>query len=423
MEVKITPSVISGSIHAINSKSHVHRLLICAALSKEPSFILCPDTSDDIEATARCLCALGAGITRENGGFKVIPITKVPKDSLLNCSESGTTLRFLLPVAAALGADVKIYMSGRLPERPITPLTEQLAIHGCRVKNETHNILQCIGQLESGTYSIPGSISSQFISGLLFALPMLPGDSVLNIVGNLESVGYVNMTLDAVRASGITIISEENRFIIPGGQTFKAPKNSAGEGDWSNAAFWLSMGAISPAPITVTGLNHLSSQKDKRIIRILRRFGAEVDTTPDTATVSRNELHGIVIDASDIPDLVPVLAVVAAAAKGVTKITHAQRLRMKESDRLTAISTLLKNLGADVTERQDKLIINGTGNLAGGNVDSFGDHRIAMSAACASLICSSPVTISGAQSVRKSYPGFWNDFEAMGGKIERSDSD
>ena len=230
------------------------------------------------------------------------------------------------------------------------------------------------------------------------------------------------MTLDAVRASGITIIQEENRFIIPGGQTFKAPENAAGEGDWSNAAFWLSMGAISSSPVTVTGLNHLSSQKDKRIIRILRRFGAEVETTPDSATVTRRDLHGIVIDASDIPDLVPVLAVVAAAANGVTKITHAQRLRMKESDRLTSVSTLLKNLGADVTERQDKLIINGTGKLTGGNVDSFGDHRIAMSAACASLICSSPVTIAGAQAVRKSYPGFWDDFEAMGGKTERSGS-
>lgn len=422
MEVTITPSSVGGTVHAINSKSHIHRLLICAALSTEPTSVFCPNSSDDIESTARCLCALGAIINRAGPYYHVIPIQKHTQNALLHCSESGSTLRFLLPVAAALGIDVKLYMSGRLPDRPIDPLIDQITAHGCRVLRQTHNVIQCVGQLKYGEYTIPGDISSQFISGLLFALPLLGGESVLNITGTMESVGYVQMTLDTIAAAGIKIISQPGRFIIPGGQHYKLPQDVPVEGDWSNAAFWLAMGALSDKSVTCTGLNHLSTQKDKRIVRILRRFGARVTTTPDSATASAGKLEGIVIDASDIPDLVPVLAVLGAAAEGVTKITHAERLRMKESDRLSSITALLTSLGAEVRERRTRLVIKGTGKLTGGSVDSFGDHRIAMSAACASLICSSPVKLSGAQAVRKSYPDFWDEFERLGGIVERSDS-
>ena len=419
MEVKITPSQIGGCIHAINSKSHVHRLLICAALSKNPVTIYCPDTSNDIEATARCLCALGASVKRTDKCYEITPAGNNHADPLLNCSDSGSTLRFLLPVAAALGADARFYMTGRLPERPITPLTDQLIGHGCRIKNETHNILHCTGQLTPGEYFLPGNISSQYFSGLLFALPLLNGDSVIHIEGGLESVGYIQMTLDALSQSGINIIFEEDKFIIPGNQTYALPDYVKAEGDWSNAAFWLSMGALSKKSVICTGLNHMSSQKDKRIVRILRRFGASVTTTPDTVTVSFEKLHGIVINAADIPDIVPVLAVVAASAEGTTKFTHAARLRMKESDRLHSVTEMLKALGTDITEYPDKLIVNGNGTLKGGVIDSCGDHRIAMSAACASVICTDAVTVKGAQCVSKSYPAFWDDFESMGGKIER----
>lgn len=422
MEVKITPSQIGGCIHAINSKSHVHRLLICAALSKKPVTIYCPDTSNDIEATARCLCALGASIKRIDKCYEITPAESIPSDPLLNCSDSGSTLRFLLPVAAALGADARFYMTGRLPERPITPLTDQLIAHGCRVKKDTANILHCASQLTPGEYSLPGNISSQYFSGLLFALPLLNGDSVIHIEGDLESVGYIQMTLDALNQSGINIIFEGDKFIVPGNQTYSLPEYVKSEGDWSNAAFWLSMGALSKKSVICTGLNHKSSQKDKRIVRILRRFGATVTTTPDTVTVSFEKLHGIVINAADIPDIVPVLAVVAASAEGTTKFTHASRLRMKESDRLRSVTEMLKALGADITEYSDKLVINGSGTLKGGVVDSCGDHRIAMSAACASVICTDTVTVKGAQCVSKSYPAFWDDFEMMGGKIERQDT-
>lgn len=422
MEVKITPSQIGGCIHAINSKSHVHRLLICAALSKSKVTIYCPDTSNDIEATARCLCALGASVKRNGKCYEISPITQLHPDPLMDCADSGSTLRFLLPVAAALGLDAKFYMTGRLPDRPITALTDQLTHGGCRIKNDTHNILHCTGQLQPGEYSLPGNISSQYFSGLLFALPMLNGDSVIHIEGNLESAGYIQMTLDALKQAGINIIFEPDRFIVPGNQVYSLSDYVKAEGDWSNAAFWLSMGALSKKSVICTGLNHLSSQKDKRILRILRRFGASVTTTPDSATVSFERLHGIVINAADIPDLVPVLSVVAASAEGTTKFTHAGRLRMKESDRLHSVTEMLKALGADIKEYPDKLIINGTGTLKGGVIDSCGDHRIAMSAACASVICTSHVTVLGAQCVSKSYPAFWDDFETMGGKIERQDT-
>lgn len=422
MEIRITPSQAGGCIHAINSKSHMHRLLICAALSKQPVTIYCPDTSDDIEATARCLCALGASVRRIDNCYEITPIKNLPKESILNCGDSGSTLRFLLPVAAALGADARFYMSGRLPERPITPLADQLTKHGCKIQHDAADILHCSLQLVPGEYSLPGNVSSQYFSGLLFALPLLDGDSVIHVEGNLESAGYIQMTLDALSQAGVNIIFEKDKFIIPGNQVYALPDFPKVEGDWSNAAFWLCIGALSGKSITCTGLNHKSSQKDKRIVRILRRFGASVTTTKDSVTVSSQKLRGIVINAADIPDIVPVLAVVASSAEGITKITHAGRLRMKESDRLHSVTTMLKAFGADITEYPDKLIINGTGTLKGGTTDSFGDHRIAMSAACASVICTDTVTVKDAQCVNKSYPAFWNDFEMMGGKIERQDT-
>ena len=421
MEVRITPSNLSGTIRAINSKSHAHRLLICAALSDKPVSFYCPDTSDDIEATAACLRALGADIIRSHMGYEVKPISKVPSVSHLNCADSGSTLRFLLPVAAALGTEAYFHMTGRLPKRPITPLAEQLTAHGCNINTENENVLHISGQLNSGEYTLPGNVSSQYFSGLMFALPLLNGDSIIHIDGKPESVGYIKMTLDALNEAGVKIISQDDKFIITGNQKYALPSYVKAEGDWSNAAFWLSMGAFSKKSITCTGLNHRSSQKDKRIVRILRRFGANVTTTRDSATASFGNLHGIEINAADIPDLVPILSVVAAAAKGTTKITHAGRLRLKESDRLSSVTNMLRSLGADIEEHPDKLIINGTGSLKGGTADSFSDHRIAMAAACASVICTEPVIIKGAQCVKKSYPAFWDDFESMGGKIERTE--
>ena len=418
MEVTITPSSPGGVIKAINSKSHAHRLLICGALSSSPSFMSCESTSEDIEVTARCLCALGASIDYTDGGFKILPVREIPDNPFLDCGESGSTLRFLLPVVCALGANAQFYMAGRLPERPISPLTEQLEVHGCKIGKSSPRILKTGGRLQSGSYTIPGNISSQFISGLLFALPMTPDGGEITVTGKLESSGYVNMTLDALRLSGITVEASPSGYRIPGRQRYSLPEHTATEGDWSNTAFWLAIGAMSENSVTCTGLNHLSSQKDRRIVRLLRRFGAEVSTTPGTVTSKKGNLHGIEINAGEIPDLVPVLSVLAAAAHGTTKITHASRLRAKESDRLKSVSALISGLGGDIKETKDGLLINGTGELRGGIVESFGDHRIAMSAACASVICKTPVIIKGAQAVKKSYPGFWHDFETLGGKFK-----
>jgi 3-phosphoshikimate 1-carboxyvinyltransferase len=417
MEVTITPSALGGSVRAINSKSHAHRLLICGALSQSPSFVACENTSEDIEVTARCLCALGASIDYADGGFKISPVKEIPENPFLDCGESGSTLRFLLPVACALGANAQFYMAGRLPERPIAPLTNQLEAHGCRIGRASHRILKASGRLQSGSYTIPGNISSQFISGLLFALPMTADGGEISVTGKLESSGYINMTLDALKLSGIRTDAVPGGYRVPGRQRYSLPEHTGTEGDWSNTAFWLVTGAISENSITCTGLNHLSSQKDRRIVRLMRRFGAQVSTTPGTVRSEKRDMHSIEINAGEIPDLVPILAVAAAAARGTTKITHASRLRAKESDRLKSVTALISGLGGDIRETKDGLIINGTGELQGGTVDSFGDHRIAMAAACASVICRAAVTIKGAQAVRKSYPGFWDDFQALGGKI------
>lgn len=422
MEITVHPSKLNGTVRAVCSKSHVHRLLICAALSDKPVTILCPTSSDDIDATGRCLCALGAGITRFGGGYYVTPIKTVVKDALLDCNESGSTMRFLLPVAAALGIDAKFYMAGRLPERPIVPLTEELSRHGCRFKYDSRNILHCTGRLTSGVYTIPGNVSSQYISGLLFALPLVSGDSVIKIDGQLESAGYVQMTCNALSGAGVAIREEDGVFYITGSQRYHLPDCVSAEGDWSNASFLLAMGALSDGCVTCTGLNHTSSQLDKRIVRLLRRFGAEVKTSHDSAVVTGGKLTGITVNAADIPDLVPVLAVLAAKAEGVTKITHAQRLRMKESDRLHSTAQLITALGGNVREYSDRLVITGSGSLNGGTVDSFGDHRIAMTAACASLICKNSVTITNAQSVTKSYPTFWDDFADLGAEIYRTEA-
>ena len=210
----------------------MHRLLICAALSKQPVTIYCPDTSDDIEATARCLCALGASVRRIDNCYEITPVKNLPKESILNCGDSGSTLRFLLPVAAALGADARFYMSGRLPERPITPLADQLTKHGCKIQNDAADILHCSLQLVPGEYSLPGNVSSQYFSGLLFALPLLDGDSVIHVEGNLESAGYIQMTLDALSQAGVNIIFEKDKFIIPGNQVYALPDFPKVEGDW-----------------------------------------------------------------------------------------------------------------------------------------------------------------------------------------------
>ena len=422
MEITITPRPLRGKIEAIASKSMAHRLLICAALSQKETKIFLNESSEDIDATARCLNALGADIVRTDDGFSVSPIKKVPPVPVLDCGESGSTLRFILPIVGALGAKAKLVLSGRLPSRPLSPLWEELEKGGMTLSWENENTILCGGKLQSGAFALPGNISSQFISGLLFALPLLEGDSTLHLTGKAESVQYIKMTLSALETFGITFPFADSVYKICGGRcpALSGKTSLAVEGDWSNAAFWLSAGAISEE-ITMDGLSAASLQGDKEIINLLSRFGAAVSQTASSVSTRSENLKGIEIDATHVPDLVPVLAVVAAAAEGETKIFGAARLRLKESDRLKTVSQMLSALGGNIKETEDGLIIKGGTLLAGGTVDSAGDHRIAMSAAIASILCTGPVTVKGAEAVAKSYPKFWEHFSALGGQIERSD--
>ena len=408
----VAPGPRAGVIQIPASKSQAHRMLICAALSREPSRLILDGFSADIEATMQCLEALGARCEETANGLSVTPVGVCPAQARLDVGESGSTLRFLLPVLGALGVQAEIRMHGRLPERPLSPLWEVLEAHGMRLQQDG-TILHTDGQLIAGDYSLPGNISSQFISGLLFALPLLGGNSTLTVTGALQSARYVSMTEQALAEAGILTKKDGPVWQIGGGQCYASPAVQTVEGDWSNAAFFLCMGALSATGVTVTGLSSTSLQADRAITEILVRFGAELTVSEDAVTVRRGVLHGITLDAGPIPDLVPVVSCLAALCDGETRVENAARLRLKESDRLQTTAALLSALGGSVRELPDGLIISGRGLLSGGTADACGDHRIAMSAAMAACGCEGPVTVSGSECVAKSYPAFWEDFASL----------
>ena len=414
MNITVFPSSTSGKIRAIASKSVTHRLLICAAFANTPTSIRCEQTNEDITATVDCLCALGAKIQRNGIFYDVTPIKEINKNATLPCNESGSTLRFLVPICAALNGNFTFEMKGRLPYRPLSPLKELLEKNGILITRPTENTLSVSGELLGNNFNIVGNVSSQFITGLLFAFSLLRRKATLNITTKIESEPYINITLDALATFGINIIKKDNSFIVPENLIFIAPKELSVEGDWSNAAFPLSLGIIGKAPITVENLMSSSRQGDKKIVDILRAFGGKIEENGNSFTAYPSKLCGTEIDASNIPDLVPILTTIASVADGTTVICGASRLRLKESDRLMTVTSFLSTLGADIRETEDGLIIHGKNNLIGGYVSSFGDHRIAMSAAIAASVCTEDVTICGAEAVNKSYPDFWQDMKALG---------
>ena len=393
----IEPGARRGEVRAPASKSQVHRYLICAALTEHPVRVENAGDSQDIRATLACLNAL----LNTDGGTR-----------RLDCGESGTTLRFLLPLAGAFGADAEFMLRGRLPERPIEPLARELCAHGMNIEHRG-NILRCSGALRPGAFTLPGDVSSQFISGLLMVLPMLPGDSTLNITGQLQSAPYVAMTHEALRLSRISVTETADGYHIPGGQSYDAPEMMTVEGDWSNAAPFLCMGALSHSGVAVTGLNPESVQGDRAIVQILRELGAVVEICGDRVSVRRGTMHGAVIDAAMIPDIIPALAALCAAADGETRIVNAGRLRLKESDRLGGTARLLRALGADARVDGDSLIIRGRPELSGGMAETESDHRMAMAAAVAACACRGAVTVSAPGCVSKSYLGFWDDLSSL----------
>ena len=387
------------------SKSEVHRLLICAALSDRETEIFCESLNEDIEATVSCLNSLGADISFSEGVFSVKPIVNVPEKPVLHCRESGSTLRFLLPLTAHLGKSSSFITEGRLGDRPLSPLKEALEEAGI-IFTKNGNEIKVSGKCESTEFSIAGNVSSQFISGLIFMLTKTGGE--IEITGEAASRPYIEMTIDALRLFGCDVSFRESIITVPKTCPLLSPGTAEAGGDWSNAAFFLSAGVIGKRKITLSGLKDHSRQGDRKIIEILREFGGEIKVSEKSVTAFPSLLHGINIDSRDIPDLVPVLSVVAANAEGTTVIKNCSRLRLKESDRIEAVYNMIKNLGGKIRVENDSIIIEGSA-LRGGSVDAVNDHRIAMSGAVAAFASDGAVTINGAEAVKKSYPTFWDE--------------
>lgn len=412
--IKITPNLLCGKISAIASKSDVHRLMICAAFSEHKTTIHNITLSKDILATANCLESLGAKISFEKSDCIVLPIKKASEKVFLDCFESGSTLRFLLPVACAMSENVSVTGQGRLPSRPIAELIEVLK-QGNVVFDREALPLITKGRFCAGNYTISGNVSSQYISGLLFALSLIPKNSTLTLSSELESASYVDMTISALKKFGVNIEFKDNTYYIYGKEKLTSPKEITADGDWSNSAFFLISGAIGKE-ITVCGLDTESLQGDKEILNILERFGAKVSVSGTDITVSPLSLTSCTVDLKNIPDMLPALSVVACFAKGETHFTGGARLRLKESDRISSVAKMINDLGGCAKELKDGLIVSGKA-LAGGTVDSANDHRIAMAASVAASLCKDEVTILDPLAVNKSYPNFYKDFESLGGKV------
>ena len=460
MDITITPAKLHGTVPPVPSKSDLHRALICAALADAPTEILLPSpspVSEDIRATAACLKALGAGIEGdfgnskdpETGRIRVTPVRAVPKRVVLECGESGSTARFMIPVAAALCKEAHFTGSGRLPERPLSPLTAELEKHGYACSSD-HLPLTMTRTEKAGAsvpgifpenpvpgifpgnpvpdsipeYSLPGSISSQFITGLLLAAP-LTGGVRIRLSTPLSSASYVDMTIDTMERFGVTVNRTADGFeVLPA--SYRSPGTYRTDGGWSSAAFFIAADVLSsdPASYDRSAADTLPDPEHAVFVTDLRRDSLQGDRViaeiADDFRKRRTEGDPpeMTIDADSIPDLVPVIAVMAALTPGRTRIVNASRLRLKESDRLRTTAEMLSSLGAEITEQDSGLLISGKESLAGGTVSGCGDHRIVMSAAIASIGCRSEVTILGAEAVAKSYPSFWEAFAALGGRIK-----
>jgi 3-phosphoshikimate 1-carboxyvinyltransferase len=392
MIVRVHPGVLSGRVPAIVSKSAAHRALLLAAVSDRPMLVMPEAHSEDIDATLSCLAALGSSWESAPGGALVKPSTCEPSGEA-NCVESGSTLRFLIPLATAEGAATRFTGRGRLPERPLGPLTDALVDHGCAFDG-IKLPFTVSGKLTGGAFRLPGDVSSQFITGLLMALPLAGGGEIL-LTSPLESAGYVRMTISAMACFGVQVRSIEGGWAVPEGR-YHSPGALQVEGDWSNAAFFLAAGA------GVTGLDEASAQPDRAILPMLKEFHHPART----------------LDVRETPDLLPILAAVAATTPGETRFTGAARLRIKESDRLRAMAEGIRNIGGDASEEADGLAVRCEQPPEGGEADAAGDHRIAMALAVAATRCRGPVTILGAEAVGKSYPTFFDDFRRLGGRAD-----
>ena len=428
MKIKIKPGNLKGTIEIPPSKSYSHRAVIAAALAEngKKSKIDNLKFSVDITTTTDIMENWGAEIERFESALEIIGNggKVAPRDKYVQCNESGSTIRFLIPVGITSENELVFDGKGKLVDRPLDSYYKIFKEQGLKYETIGGKLpLTVNGKLKSGNYEIDGNISSQFITGLLYALPLLEGDSKLIINKNLESKGYVDLTLEILKLAGIEIVNNDYKsFDIRGNQTYK-PFNYTVEGDYSQVAFWIVAGIISANrdnEVKCLHVNKNSLQGDREIIEIVTRMGAKLEIFDDYVIVKPSKTKGTVIDISQCPDIGPILTVLAALSEGETRIINGERLRIKESDRITSIKTELNKLGANVAEEGDSLIIQGVQGFTGGvTVSAWNDHRIAMSLAVASSRCEKEIILEEAESVRKSYPHFWDDFVKMGGEIEK----
>lgn len=411
MDKKIIPSALSGEVIIPPSKSAAHRALICAALSEGTSRVSPFCTSHDLRATADCLKALGMNINEDKDGYTVSR-GETLKGGTLDFNESGSTARFLLPVAAALGANVTAVGKGRLPERPMDTLTKLFREHGVEVSSDSLP-MTLKGKITGGDFCIPGNISSQYISGLLLAAPLMDEDVNIILTTAPESVGYIDMTISAMEKYGIQVEKTANGWRVSKEQKYKKT-NTIIEGDWSQAAFFMSAAAIG-SDIKIKGLDFASLQGDMAALDVFAAFGANISIIDGVLHIKRGELRGIEVNARDIPDMVPAIAVTAAFAEGKTVIHSAERLRIKESDRIKTTLAVLTAMGIKTEEKQDGMIIYG-GAPKGAIIDGANDHRIVMSAAVGAAFAEGEGLITGCDAINKSYPEFFEDFKKIGGK-------
>lgn len=408
MDIQIRPKMLRGGVAVPPSKSVAHRMIIAAALADGVSTISNLYPSADILATMDCMRALGATIDFTDDTAVIEGIKKIPDKAVLDCHESGSTLRFLIPVACALGVNTEFLGSAKLPQRPITPFTDEFPKHGITFdfgKAESGCTLPCSvsGKLTAGKFKIDGGLSSQFITGLMFALPLLYGDSEIVLTSHLNSKPYVDITLGVLHDFGCDISETERGYLVKGGQRLK-PFSGKVEGDYSQAAFFRVANSLG-SELDILGLNKNSLQGDRKIMEICDNF-------------DKSGGEPFEIDGSDIPDLVPVLTVLACFCRGTSRITNVARLRFKECDRLNVTADCLNALGGKVTAHEDSLEIEGVGELKGGEIDGHNDHRIAMSMAVAATRCTSPLLIRGAECVRKSFPNYFEVYKQIGGEVD-----
>ncbi|MBE6731861.1 MAG: 3-phosphoshikimate 1-carboxyvinyltransferase [Ruminococcaceae bacterium] len=409
-------AIEGGKVNIPPAKSYGHRSIICAALSESKTVISNMDMSEDMKASLNFLKAMGGSFTYENRTLTVYPIEKISAECEIDCIESGSTLRFIIPIIASLGKTALLKGKGRLPERPLNIYTELLPKFGVSFSSDKLP-MKISGKLKSGVYEVKGNISSQFISGLLFALPLLEGDSEVKIIGNLESGAYIDMTIDMLSYFGVEIIKKEKSYYVKGNQRYKA-KDYEVEGDWSQAAFFLTMGALSETPVEIKGLKKDSIQGDKGVLELYKKIGARISFENDALVIKKGELNAIEVSVQDMPDAVPALAALMSLCSGVSLIKNAERLRIKESDRLKSTTNALNCLGAQVEEISDGLVIKGLKCLQGGKTASCNDHRILMAMASVRKGCVNDIELTEAECVNKSYPDFYKDYIKLGGELD-----